>query len=298
MKRILLFQNPGTLSLRSGQIVFEHREMEPVWVPVEDIELVMVESQQVSFTEPLLVHLADNNVPLVCCDASHCPSSISYPLKGHCNQGEIVRKQLSADRSVKEALWKEIVKCKIRSQKAFLEEQDLPLGNMDTYLRLLDETESIDSVVSFEGAAARYYFDNLFGKYFRRGRYGKSPNDFLNYGYVVLRSVVVRELISAGLFLGDGLYHSNRSNEFPLADDVIEPYRVFVDRIVHELFLEGETELGSATRQRLLKVLTSECRVKGFCHALSDAVGMTARSVRGILTGEASIKDLVYPDSR
>lgn len=296
MKRTLLFQNPGSLNLSNGQMVICRPDSEPEKVPVEDIELVMIESQQVSITEPVIVSLADNNIPLVCCDANHCPSSISFPLKGHCFQGEIIRKQLTADKTVKEYLWREIVRRKITAQMDFLRELGLLCENMNDYLVAIRDDSSVNEVVGQEGVAAKFYFDCLFGKPFRRGRYGKTPNDYLNYGYTVLRAVVIRELIGSGLFLGEGLYHCNRSNEFPLADDVIEPYRVYVDRIVYDMFCQGKTEFDSDARQKLLKVLSTEIRIKGYRHTLSDAVGMTAVSVMKILTGSAGIENLVYPD--
>lgn len=265
-------------------------------VPIEDVGLVMVESQQFTMTEPVIVSLADNNVPLVCCDANHCPASISFPLKGHCFQGQIIKKQLAADKSVGEGLWREIVRRKIMSQMSFLNEMQLPGARMNDYLVSILDDSPIDEVVAMEGAAAKLYFDSLFGKFFRRRRYGKTPNDYLNYGYTVLRAVVIRELIGSGLFLGEGLYHCNRSNEFPLADDVIEPYRVYVDRIVYDMFCQGKTEFDSDARQKLLKILSTEVRIKGYRHTLSDAVGMTAVSVMKILTGSAGVENLVYPD--
>lgn len=296
MKRTLLFQNPGALNLHNGQMVINRPDAEPEMVPIEDVGLVMVESQQFTMTEPVIVCLADNNVPLVCCDANHCPASISFPMKGHCFQGQIIKKQLAADKSVSENLWREIVRRKITAQIGFLQELDMSTERMNDYLASILDDSLIDEVVAMEGAAAKFYFDGLFGKFFRRGRYGKTPNDYLNYGYTVLRAVVIRELIGSGLFLGEGLYHCNRSNEFPLADDVIEPYRVYVDRIVYDMFCQGETGFDSGTRQRLLKILSTEVKVKGFKHTLSDAVGMTAVSVMKILTGSAGIENLVYPD--
>lgn len=296
MKRTLVFQNTGALNLHNGQIVINRPDADPELVPIEDVGLVMVESQQFTMTEPVIVCLADNNVPLVCCDANHCPASISFPMKGHCLQGQIIKKQLAADEAISDGLWREIVKRKITSQMVFLSDLELPTERMNNFLAAILDDSPIDEVVAMEGAAAKYYFNELFGDFFRRGRYGKTPNDYLNYGYTVLRAVVIRELVGSGLFLGQGLYHCNRSNEFPLADDVIEPYRVYVDRIVYDMFCQGEMGFDSGTRQKLLKILSTEVKVKGFKHTLSDAVGMTAVSVKKILTGSAGIENLVYPD--
>ena len=296
MRRTLVFQNPGSLSLHNGQLVYNRPDGEPERVPVEDIGIVIAENSQLSFTEPLIAHRADNNVILVCCDAAHCPVSVSMPLKGHCAQGKIVRCQLSTDRKVKDELWKEIVRRKIQSEKSFLHECGLPFERLEDILLGFDEIETPQDATSMEAVAAKYYFDELYGKQFHRDRYGKTPNDYLNYGYTVLRAVVIRELIASGLFLGEGLYHHNRANEFPLADDVIEPYRVFVDRIVYELLKREDMDLNSRTRQELIKVVSAETRIKGFRHSLSDAIRMTAGSLMKIFTGEAEISDLVYPD--
>lgn len=297
MDRVLYLRNTGNVTFQNGGVLFIGSGGERMRQGLEGLEIVMVECAEVSLSASLLVALAENGVPVVFCNGAFSPAGISLPLHGHCFRTDVVSRQLACSAGVKEAIWHHIVRCKIHSQLRLLEEKDLNVRRLlECYGRAVQDDCPLDEYVRCEKAASAFYFDELFGSDFRRRRYGRTPNDYLNYGYTVLRAAVVRELVASGLFVGQGLYHSRPDDDFPLADDVIEPYRAFVDRIVYSMYCLGEEGFDERVRERLVGVLSVQVRVRGFVHPLSEAVRMTADSVKRVLVGDAEISELLYPD--
>ena len=253
LKRSLVFMHPATLSLRNGQMVIIRKEIpdDNLTVPIEDIGLVMINHAMVSLTIPLLNALTEQNVAVIFCNEKGMPASMLYNLQGNTTQGETLRNQLEAGEVLKKTLWKQIIEAKIKNQAALLNK----MGKEGGILKPLYTNVKSGDSDNREGIAARLYWTALFGRDFIRDRNIPGINSLLNYGYSVLRAAVTRALVSSGLFPALGIFHHHRSNAFPLSDDLMEPFRPFVDEIVFELTAQGEAELNTATKSRLIRVL-------------------------------------------
>lgn len=256
LKRTLVFTNPFRLSLKNAQMVIASKEMpdEMRTVPIEDVGMVIIENQQVSATMPLLNELVDAGVAVVLCDKKGMPHAMLQNMDGHNLQGEYLRNQIEVGEVLRKQLWKQVVEQKIRNQAALLQKLH---GKGDMLKPHYMNVKSGDAD-NREGIAARQYWGALFGEDFVRNRDGDGINALLNYGYTVLRAATARALCSSGLTPALGLFHHNRSNAFPLADDMMEPYRPFVDEIVYHLCEEGKLELNKETKVELLGALTCD----------------------------------------
>lgn len=155
---------------------------------------------------------------------------------------------------LKKGLWKQIVETKIRNQAALLRK----LGYDGDKLKPCYMNVKSADADNREGIAARIYWSELFGAEFYRSREGSPPNNLLNYGYTILRAAVARAIMGSGLFPAFGIFHRNRYNSFPLADDVMEPYRPYVDELVYQLYRNGNTQLTKKVKGELLRLLV--CR--------------------------------------
>ena len=241
LKRTLAFTNPYHLSLKNRQMIIREKGDSDTCasVPVEDIGYVILENQEISITMPLLNALADNNAAVIVCSDRFMPNAMLMNLDSNSTQGESFRAQLSAKEPLKKNIWKQIVEAKIRNQAALLHKLGKDGDVLKPYYKNVKSGDSDNR----EGVAAKLYWDELFDGQFMRFRTGPSPNEMLNYGYTVLRAAVARSLTGSGLLPAIGIFHRNRYNAFPLADDVMEPYRPFVDEIVFHLYANGEDSL-------------------------------------------------------
>ncbi len=226
IKQTLFFSSPVSLSLKYNQIEIKFRDVDEIITrPIEDVGVVIIENPMVHITMPLLSALANNNVAVVFCDDRCMPNSMLMPLESNSIQQEIYKIQFDATQPNKKRIWKEIIESKIRNQATLLNKLGLDGNVLKPYYMNVLSGDSDNR----EGAAAKIYWQQLFGKYFVRNREGCYPNSMLNYGYTVLRAAVTRALLGSGLFPLLGIFHRNRYNAFPLADDIMEPYRPFVD---------------------------------------------------------------------
>lgn len=291
IKQTLFFTTPVLLSLKYNQIEIRYKDVEEVITrPIEDVGVVIVESQLVQFTVPLLNALADNNVAVVFCNAQCMPNTMLMPLESNAVQQEVYRLQTEASLPTKKRIWKEIIEHKIRNQAASL---DL-LGRDGNLLKPYYMNVLSGDSDNREGLAAKIYWQQMYGRSFNRSRNGESPNSWLNYGYAILRAAVARALLGSGLFPAFGLFHRNRYNAFPLADDVMEPYRPFVDYAVYQLFEDSpEACLDKEVKQQLVRVLFTDVKMKGQIRPLQVALSMTTASlVRALKDKKESI---IYP---
>lgn len=291
LKRTLFFSTPYCLSLKDNQLVVTTREMpsEKRCVPIEDIGYVVLEHQQISITLPLLNALSDNNVAVVICGENRMPNAMLMNLDSNTTQGESYRDQLNASEPLKKGLWKQVVEAKIRNQAALLSK----LGKDGDKLKPYYTNVKSGDADNREGVAARLYWNELLGEGFVRSRDGCAPNDLLNYGYTLLRAAVARALMGSGLFPAFGIFHRNRSNAFPLADDIMEPFRPYVDEVVFDLFANGETELNKETKAALLKVLYADTRYGKLTRPLDVGLSMTTASLAKCYSGIS--KKIIYP---
>ena len=291
LKRALFFSTPYCLNLRNGQMVIHTREAPDIQksVPIEDIGFVILEEQQCSITLPLLNALSDNNVAVIFCDENRMPNAMLMNLDSNRTQGESYRTQIEASEPLKKGLWKQIVEAKIRNQAALLRKLGRDGDKLKPYYMNVKSADADNR----EGIAAKIYWSELFGTDFIRSREGSSPNNLLNYGYTILRAAVTRSIMGSGLFPAFGIFHRNRYNAFPLADDLMEPYRPFVDELVYNLYSQGHEQLNKEVKSQLLRILFMDTRFDKVMRPLDVGLTFTSSSLVKCLAGTQ--KKIVYP---
>ena len=306
IKKTLYFGNPARLSLRDGQIVIEKPDAEKrrpateVWFdearvtrPVEDVGVVVLDHPQITLTAVLMEALLENNCALITCDGRHLPVGLLLPLYGNTTQNERFRQQIDASAPLRKQLWQQTVRAKIRNQAAVLRAAGVEAGCMEAWAR---DVRSGDPD-NLEARAAAYYWKWVFRprQGFIRDREGEYPNGLLNYGYSILRAVVARSLVVSGLLPTLGIHHHNRYNAYCLADDVMEPYRPFVDKVVAGMALKDEGyELTPDVKRQLLSIPTLDVVLDGRRSPLMVAAGLTASSLNKCFSGE--LRHVLYPE--
>ncbi|SFG16721.1 type II CRISPR-associated endonuclease Cas1 [Prevotella sp. KH2C16] len=284
LKRSVVFQNPAMLSLKDRQLVVKLKDFpdEKRTIPIEDLGFVMIDNALVSITMPLLNALSDNNIAVVFCNEKGMPASMLQNLDTNNTQGEVLQNQINATEPLKKNLWKQVVEAKIRNQSNLLIKYGKNGEQLKPYYKNVASGDSNNN----EGIAARIYFQELFGKNFVRNRDLPGVNALLNYGYTVLRAATARAIMSSGLFPALGIFHHNRSNAFPLADDMMEPYRPFVDEIVFQLLKDGKENLDKETKGRLIRVMYSDTWFPKTMRPLDIGLSMTMASLAKCLAKE------------
>ena len=307
IKRTLCFSNPAYLSLKNAQLVIKLPEVEKAdvvelikaeavrTIPIEDIGVVVLDNRQITITQGLAEALLENNCAIITCDNAHLPVGLMLPLCGNTTQSERFRLQIDASLPLKKQLWQQTVQCKIRNQAAVL--QNTRNAIVKNMLAWAGEVKSGDSD-NLEGRAAAYYWRNLFPDIlgFTRDRNGLPPNNLLNYGYAILRAVVARALVGSGLLPTLGIHHHNRYNAYCLADDIMEPYRPYVDALVCRLVSDGHIteELTTELKRELLQIPTLDVVINGKRSPLMVAVGQTTASLYRCFSGEQ--RKIAYPE--
>jgi CRISPR-associated protein Cas1 len=258
IKQTLYFGNPTYLKLKNRQLEIEVRKLEDTIKtkrPIEDIGVVILDHPRITITHQAIRALQSNNAVIISCDASHMPASLMIPYEGNKLQSKRYQAQINARLPLKKNLWQQTVVAKIENQIAVLRH----LGKPGKKLEVLVKRVQSGDPENIEGQAAAYYWAT-FLEGFIRDQYGEPPNNLLNFGYAIIRSMAARALVGAGLIPTLGIHHSNQYNAFCLADDIMEPARPFVDLIVHNLFLDRNLEsfLDKESKQTLLSVMTSD----------------------------------------
>ncbi len=249
-KQTLVFDSPSMLSIKNGLLSIVREEKEEVLKAFEDIQTILIDHHSVSLTIPLLNKLSEEQIAVVFCNERHFPQSMLMDLETNSLQTKYYRKQIEASLPMKKQIWKQVVEAKIRNQSRLLNEL-FQCG--DVLQKYYANVKSGDST-NREGVAANCYWRKLLGKDFIRDRFGYEPNNLLNYGYALLRSAMARALMDSGLMPTLGVFHRNYFNSFPLADDIMEPYRPFVDRKVMELYLAGKKEVDKEFKLAMLSL--------------------------------------------
>ncbi len=285
LKQTIVFKNKASLSLRNNQMIIALNDGErEVSRPIEDIGVILVENQQVNFTIPLLNSLAEHNVAVVLCDVRSMPKSILLPFEGNTTQQESLRLQVETSAPTNKQAWKQIIECKIRNQSNLLSK----LGKDGDMLKVFYCNVKSGDSDNREGAAARIYWKLLFGNSFSRDRDGLPPNNLLNYGYAILRAAVTRALVKSGLHPSFGIFHRNKYNAFPLADDIMEPYRPFVDEVVASLFDSEQVSLTTDVKSELQRILFCDVGMGSQTRPLEVALSMTTASLLKLYKGQSS----------
>ncbi|MCY3628157.1 MAG: type II CRISPR-associated endonuclease Cas1 [Gammaproteobacteria bacterium] len=221
-------------------------------IPLRDIQSILVHSYFGTYSHELLVNLAEYNIPLVICDKKHLPIALLTPVSNHHLQAGRVQAQASTSKPVRKRIWKCLVKAKIREQSRTLKPIDFKASK---YLNNLEKKVRSGDLQNIEAQAARFYWKKLFGESFHRDRHLPGINSHLNYGYIILRSALARAVISAGLTPSLGVGHVNSRNNFCLVDDLIEPFRPLVDRIVWQNQRDWKGEISNSSKEQLAGIM-------------------------------------------
>lgn len=292
--RTLSFSSPGKLFAKDAQLVYEGEDGVRRSFPIEDLGFVILETGLMTVSSHCIRQLADANVALVVCDATHTPSAQMLPFAAHTTTQETVAAQLGATAAVQGRLWRQVVRAKILNQSELL--RRLGFDACRRLRAMADEVKNYDAE-NVEAQAARIYFRTLApDPGFVRAREGTWPNPALNYGYGVLRAAVARALVGSGLTCFRGVHHHNRYNAFCLADDMMEPYRPFVDQYVFghvPPFDVQATELTREMKARLLQMLTCDVKTGDLKRPLMVALTYTTASLAKYYLGKTD--HLVLP---
>lgn len=312
IKRTLYFSSPVYLSMKNEQLLIKYpyhsdnshsneqdensrykERGNQNSIPIEDIGIVILDNQQITISHGLLDALISNNCAVITCNSKHLPMGLFFPLESNQEQSQRFTEQIGASIPLKKQLWQQTISAKIYNQAMLLNKIGVPADNMKKWSR---DVRSGDSD-NLEGRAAAYYWKNLFPKAleFQRDRYGQPPNNLLNYGYAILRAVVARALVATGLLPTLGIHHHNKYNAFCLADDIMEPYRPFVDEIICTLIKDGEdfTELTSSIKKQLLSIPVIDVLIESQRRPLMIGVQRTTASLAKCFSGRN--RKILYP---
>ena len=307
IKRTLYFGNPAYLKTANEQLVVETPLPVPVQgedgeeinttsktIPIEDIGLLIIDHRQVTITQAVLSKLLANNTAVITCDDTHHPTGMMLSLDGHSLQAQKFTAQVNATQPLKKQLWQQTVAAKIKNQAAMLA---FRRTENKILLSLAENVKSGDSE-NAEAQAAAYYWKRVFPEDldFRRERYGPPPNNLLNYGYAILRAMVARSLVASGILPTLGIHHRNQYNAYCLADDVMEPYRPYVDYVVFQLVRQNGQylDMNPAMKKALLEVPAMDVMIDGKKSPMMNAVQRTTASLAKCFEGTA--RKVLYPE--
>ena len=307
VKRTLYFGNPAYLGKTNGQMVVRLPEVEKnqelpekfkkeaiANIPIEDIGVVIIDHQQVTITQGLLTALIENNASVIVCNETHHPTGLMLPLDMHNIQHERFKVQIEATIPLKKKLWQQTVEAKIGNQAEMLKKAGHDPGRL---MALAKSVKSGDPD-NLEGQAAHLYWSGLFKNQFEftRDRNGDPPNNLLNYGYAILRAITARSLVGSGLLPTLGIHHSNKYNAYCLADDIMEPYRPYVDDIVYKITSQGSdcTELTVELKKQMLAICTVDIHFEDERSPLMVGMQRTTASLAQCFEGER--RRITYPE--
>jgi CRISP-associated protein Cas1 len=301
IKRTLYFENPAILSTKEEQMVISLVKdpsvpdiVKTVTIPIEDIGVMVLDNKQITITHALLNKLVENNAGVITCDDRHMPSSLFMPLAGNTIQCERFADQIKASIPLQKQLWQQTIQAKIINQACLLKKAGFDYKYM---IQCARNVKSDDSQ-NHEARAAAYYWFRIFSNFltdFKRGREEPDPNNLLNYGYAILRAVVARSLVATGLLPTLGIHHRNRFNAYCLADDIMEPYRPFVDKIVFDIIAENPKnfELNTEMKKKLLIIPLLDVIIDGQKSPLMIAMQRTTSSLYLCFSGDK--RKLLFP---
>lgn len=294
IKRTLYFGNPAYLKTSNEQLVITMQDSGEIkTTPIEDIGLLILDHQQITITQALMAKLLSNNVALVTCDNTHHPVGMMLNLEGNTLQSQKFQYQIEASVPLKKQLWQQTVEAKLENQATLLQ-----LERADhKYIQTLSKNVKSGDSDNCEATAAAYYWKNVFPDFleFKRERFGLPPNNLLNYGYAIVRAIVARSLVGSGLLPTLGIFHKNQYNAYCLADDIMEPYRPFVDKTVCDI-IRGNgrfLDMTPSMKKALLGVPAMDVEIDGQKSPLMNAVQRTTASLVKCFEGKS--RKILYP---
>ncbi len=289
LKKTILLENKTSISTKNSQLVIK-TDLRESTIPIEDIGFIVLDHYEIFISIPAMNFLIENNTAVIICNASHLPNGMFLNLNSHHIQQEIFKNQIDASLPLKKKLWQQTVVEKIKNQGILLEKITHTKNNFEF---IAGKVLSGDAT-NMEGVAANQYWKRFFEIQFKRERYGAYPNNFLNYGYALLRAATARALSGSGLLNTLGIHHKSKYNAFALADDIMEPFRPMVDEKVYELMQNyEEQELNTKLKAELLQILTQTVYFENEKSPLMVALQKTASSVQQCFTGERT--KIKYP---
>jgi len=294
IKRTLYFGNPAYLKTKNEQLVIEMPDTgETKTVPIEDIGVVILDHQQITITQAVMAKLLENNTAVITCNQKHHPVGLQLCLDGHTLQSQKFKDHIAASAPLKKQLWQQTVIAKIENQTALLNAERIETKYL---LKLATTVKSADSTNN-EAKAALYYWKHIFPDFlqFKRDPEGLPPNNLLNYGYSLLRAIVARSLVASGLLPTLGIFHRNQYNAYCLADDIMEPYRPFADKVVCNIVrMNGRfLEMTAGMKKELLSIPAMDVIIDGQKSPLMNAVQRTTASLAKCFEG--STRKILYP---
>ena len=293
IKRTLYFGNPAKLTTKDKQLVIKQNDKDDVTIPIEDIGFVILDHYGISISQPALSGLMENNAAIITTDSKHLPLGMNINFQGGTIQTETFNYQIKLKETTQKRLWQQTVITKIKNQKKLMEMQGL---ETETLTRFVNQVKSGDPE-NVEAKAARYYWQRLFNPFtFNRKRFGDPPNNILNYGYAILRAIIARSLAGSGLHPSIGIHHHNQYNAFCLADDIMEPYRPFVDELALNLLMNDYdiSELTTDIKKEILTLPQYGVWMEKENSPLMIAASRTTASFVRCIKGEES--KIIYPE--
>ncbi len=297
IKKTLYFGNDCYLHTRDEQLIIKYPDSDKndISVPVEDIGVVILDANRLTISQSLISRLLHNNTALITCNEKHMPQGLLLNLDGNYVQREKFSFQLNASEPLKKNLWQQTVRCKISNQSVVLKNLGYNVENMGYWANNVKSGDSNN----YEGRAAAYYWKMIFSDYidnFKRGRYEPDPNHLLNYGYAILRAVIARSLVASGCLPTMGIHHRNKYNAYCLADDIMEPYRPYVDQVVLEIIETGivTDELTTELKRKLLEIPALDVTIDNKASPLLIAARRTSASLSACFEGVQ--RKILYPE--
>lgn len=314
IKRTLCFSNPAHLYKRNEQLCVSMNkanetedETKVITIPIEDIGVVVLDNKQITLSHALIDALLQNNAALITCDDTHMPTGLLFPLAVHNTQTEKFKAQIDASEPLKKQLWAQTVSAKLANQGRLLRllslhphpgQRQKQLTNASEWLLSFSREVKSGDGDNHEARGAAIYWQNIFPPEmnFRRERFGEAPNNLLNYGYAILRAVVARGLVGSGALPTLGIFHRNKYNAYCLADDIMEPFRPYVDRIVCRIMTSGEDwkVLTPAIKKYFLEIPAMDIVIAGEQSPLMVGLQRTTSGLMKCFEGEA--KKMIYPE--
>lgn len=286
IKRTLFFSNAVCLTLKNKQLLIQNKEThEESSVPIEDIGFAIIENNQTYISIPAINALTENNAAVIFCNEKHLPFSMTLPLDCNSIQNQLFTAQIEATLPIKKKCWKEIIEQKIKNQALVLEKYNIDSIKLKEYSSQVKSGDTTNR----EAIAAKLYWDLLIDVDWVRTRDGEYPNNLLNYGYAILRAAMARALIGSGLLPTLGIHHHNKYDAYALADDMMEPYRPYIDDEVLEYTKQNPEceEITIEFKKKILNVLTRDVNIGKLTRPFMIALTITSSSLAKVFTGEA-----------
>ena len=289
IKKSILIENKTSITAKNLQLIIKS-EIRESTIPIEDVGFLVLDNQEVYLSLPAMNLLIENNTSVIICGKNHLPNGMFLNLNSHHIQQEVFKNQIEASIPLKKQLWQQTIVEKITNQGILLAK----ITEKKNSFEFLASKVLSGDTTNMEGVAAQQYWKSFFEMDFKRERFGDYPNNFLNYGYAILRAATARALSGSGLLNTLGIHHKSKYNAFALADDIMEPFRPLIDEKVFEIMQQyDEQELNTKIKSEILQVLTRTVYFKEEKSPLMVALQKTASSLQQCFMGKR--KKIKYP---